>query len=179
MLAGEKFCQGDWSKIKKYNSFDEGELLLCCFSSAYIIALLHDTLKMPLHHKRINVVNQIHGVPVDWALGAFIVQTALNRTDILHFEVEMASAEDDHMEKGFACRRCLAELTGVQAAALMYHRTIWVAAAFLLAQIKHVALLMKHVRNTTILRHLQWRNHHPTHLAQSKSLLLQELNHLL
>jgi hypothetical protein len=79
----------------------------------------------------------------------------------------MASAEDDHMEKGFACRRwygwticsgapatvyvdfrkliveplanhhaslrSLAELTGVQAAALVYDRTIWVAAAFLLA----------------------------------------------
>ena len=74
---------------------------------------------------RINVVNQIHGVPVDWALGAFIVQTTLNRTEywlisfiskqlwlfwlgtnfldyncgciysILHPEVEKASAEDD------------------------------------------------------------------------------------
>nr|CAB3483057.1 unnamed protein product [Digitaria exilis] len=82
MVAGEKFCHGDWSKIKKkYSSFDEGELLLFCFSSAYIIALLHDTLKMPLDHKRIDVVNQIHGVPVDWALGAFIVQTTLNRTE--------------------------------------------------------------------------------------------------
>ncbi|KAG2578990.1 probable apyrase 5 isoform X2 [Panicum virgatum] len=96
MVAGEKFCHGDWSKIKKkYSSFNEGELLLFCFSSAYIIALLHDTLKMPLEHKRINVVNQIHGVPVDWALGAFIVQTTMNRTDILHPEVEKASAEDD------------------------------------------------------------------------------------
>ena len=52
MVAVEKFCHGDWSKIKKYNSFDEGELLLFCFSSAYINALLHDTLKMPLHRKR-------------------------------------------------------------------------------------------------------------------------------
>lgn len=96
MAAGEKFCHGDWSKIeKKYSSFDEGELLLFCFSSAYIIALLHDTLKMPLDYKRIDVVNQIHGVPVDWALGAFIVQTTINRTDILHPEVEKASAEDD------------------------------------------------------------------------------------
>ncbi|KAJ1268583.1 hypothetical protein BS78_07G146500 [Paspalum vaginatum] len=95
MAAGEKFCHGDWTKIKKkYNSFNEGELLLFCFSSAYIIALLHDTLKMPLDHKRIDVVNQIHGVPVDWALGAFIVQTTMNRTDILHPEVEKASAED-------------------------------------------------------------------------------------
>ncbi|XP_066331317.1 probable apyrase 6 isoform X1 [Miscanthus floridulus] len=81
MAAGEIFCHGDWSKIKKYSSFDDGQLLLFCFSSAYIIALLHDTLKMPLDHKRIDVVNQIHGMPVDWALGAFIVQTTMNRTE--------------------------------------------------------------------------------------------------
>ncbi|KAL6859371.1 hypothetical protein ACP4OV_017630 [Aristida adscensionis] len=82
MLAGEQFCHGDWSKIKKkYRSFDEGQLLLFCFSSAYIIALLHDTLKMPMDHKRIDVVNQIHGVPVDWALGAFIAQKSLNWTE--------------------------------------------------------------------------------------------------
>ncbi|ONM04539.1 Hydrolase [Zea mays] len=96
MVAGEKFCHGDWSKIKnKYSSFDDGQLLLFCFSSAYIIALLHDTLKMPLDHKRIDVVNQIHGVPVDWALGAFIVQTTMNRTDIVHSKVEKTSSEDD------------------------------------------------------------------------------------
>lgn len=108
MLAGEKFCRGDWSKIKKeYRSFNEGELLLFCFSSAYIVALLHDTLKVPLDDKRcdlfccsnisishfelqdlkcsfcfrIDVANQIGGVPVDWALGAFIVQKASNQTE--------------------------------------------------------------------------------------------------
>ncbi|XP_062191893.1 probable apyrase 6 isoform X2 [Phragmites australis] len=100
MLAGEKFCHGDWSKIKKkYSSFDEGDLLLFCFSSAYIIALLHDTLKMPMEDKRIDVVNQVRGVPVDWALGVFIVQKSLNRAEysdpMLHPEVEKTSAEDD------------------------------------------------------------------------------------
>jgi apyrase len=118
MVAGEKFCHGDWSNIKKkYSSFDEGELLLFCFSSAYIIALLHDTLKMPLDHKRwnnllysfilhfkpeylhefcfrIDVVNQIHGVPVDWALGAFIVQTALNRTEYSDSSVSYLNSYD-------------------------------------------------------------------------------------
>ncbi|KAL5220640.1 hypothetical protein ABZP36_025353 [Zizania latifolia] len=82
VLAGEQFCHGDWSEIKKeYRSFNEGELLLFCFSSAYIVALLHDTLKMPLDDKRIDVANQIGGMPVDWALGAFIVQKASNQTE--------------------------------------------------------------------------------------------------
>ncbi|CAL5001937.1 unnamed protein product [Urochloa decumbens] len=95
MVAGEKFCHGDWSKIKKkYSSFNEGELLLFCFSSAYIIALLHDTLKMPLDHKRIDVVNQIHGVPVDWALGAFVVQTTLNRTEYSDSSVSYLNSYD-------------------------------------------------------------------------------------
>ncbi|XBI09928.1 hypothetical protein VPH35_137366 [Triticum aestivum] len=76
MLAGDQFCHGDWSSnIKREHcSFNEGELLLFCFSSAYIVALLHDTLKVPMDHKNIDVTNQIRGVPVDWALGAFIVQ---------------------------------------------------------------------------------------------------------
>uniref|UniRef100_A0A0E0LV76 ATP-diphosphohydrolase n=1 Tax=Oryza punctata TaxID=4537 RepID=A0A0E0LV76_ORYPU len=95
MLAGEQFCRGDWSKIKKeYRSFNEGELLLFCFSSAYIVALLHDTLKVPLDDKRIDVANQIGGVPVDWALGAFIVQKTSNQTDMLHPEGEKISPED-------------------------------------------------------------------------------------
>ncbi|ONM04540.1 Hydrolase [Zea mays] len=95
MVAGEKFCHGDWSKIKnKYSSFDDGQLLLFCFSSAYIIALLHDTLKMPLDHKRIDVVNQIHGVPVDWALGAFIVQTTMNRTEYSDSSVSYLNSYD-------------------------------------------------------------------------------------
>lgn len=117
MAAGEKFCHGDWSKVKKkYSSFDDGELLLFCFSSAYIIALLHDTLKMPLDHKRwtlfhssslcskpghlhefcfrIDVVNQIHGVPVDWALGAFVVQTTMNRTEYSDSSVSYLNSYD-------------------------------------------------------------------------------------
>ncbi|CAO2163257.1 unnamed protein product [Urochloa humidicola] len=95
MVAGEKFCHGDWSKIKrKYSSFNEGELLLFCFSSAYIISLLHDTLKMPLDHKRVDVVNQIHGVPVDWALGAFVVQTTLNRTEYSDSSVSYLNSYD-------------------------------------------------------------------------------------
>uniref|UniRef100_A0A0D9X874 Apyrase n=1 Tax=Leersia perrieri TaxID=77586 RepID=A0A0D9X874_9ORYZ len=95
MLAGEKFCHGDWSKIKKeYRSFNDGELLLFCFSSAYILALLHDTLKVPLDDKRIDVVNQIGGMPVDWALGAFVVHKASNLTDMLRPE-GVVSPEDD------------------------------------------------------------------------------------
>ncbi|XP_044956992.1 probable apyrase 6 isoform X2 [Hordeum vulgare subsp. vulgare] len=54
MLAGEQFCHGDWSSNikRKYRSFNEGELLLFCFSSAYIVALLHDALKVPMDHNR-------------------------------------------------------------------------------------------------------------------------------
>uniref|UniRef100_A0ACD6AHJ3 Uncharacterized protein n=1 Tax=Avena sativa TaxID=4498 RepID=A0ACD6AHJ3_AVESA len=96
MLAGEKFCHGDWSNIKKkYRSFNEGELLLFCFSSAYIVALLHDTLKAPMDHKSIDVTNQIRGVPVDWALGAFVVQKTPNRTDMVHPEVEKTPPQDN------------------------------------------------------------------------------------
>lgn len=53
MLAGERFCQEDWSKLKqKYPTLEEEDLLQYCFSSAYIIALLHDSLGIALEDTR-------------------------------------------------------------------------------------------------------------------------------
>lgn len=43
---------------------------------------------------RIDVVNQIHGVPVDWALGAFIVQTTMNRTEYSDSSVSYLNSYD-------------------------------------------------------------------------------------
>nr|CAD1825181.1 unnamed protein product [Ananas comosus var. bracteatus] len=79
LLAGERFCNEDWLKHKKrHHSLDEEELLLYCFSSAYIVALLHDSLGIALDDKRIDFANEVGGVPLDWALGAFVMQKALN-----------------------------------------------------------------------------------------------------
>ncbi|XP_073105103.1 probable apyrase 6 isoform X3 [Elaeis guineensis] len=75
MLAGEQFCGEDWLKLKgNYHSTDEDDLLRYCFSSAYIVALLHDSLGIALDEKRIGFANQVGGIPLDWALGAFIMQ---------------------------------------------------------------------------------------------------------
>lgn len=44
-MAGEQFCGEDWLRLKrKYDTYDEEDLLRFCFSTAYIVALLHDTL---------------------------------------------------------------------------------------------------------------------------------------
>ncbi|KFK33477.1 hypothetical protein AALP_AA5G018300 [Arabis alpina] len=76
--AGEKFCGEDWSKLRvKDPSLDEEDLLRYCFSSAYIVSLLHDTLGVPLDDERVKYANQAgDNIPLDWALGAFILQTA-------------------------------------------------------------------------------------------------------
>ena len=51
-MAGQKFCGEDWSKMKKkYHSRNEEDLLRYCFSSAYIVALLHDSLGVSLDDK--------------------------------------------------------------------------------------------------------------------------------
>ncbi|KAK9107614.1 hypothetical protein Syun_023625 [Stephania yunnanensis] len=77
--AGEKFCGEHWSKLqKKYPSLDEEDLLRYCFSSAYIVALLHDSLGIALNDDRIGFVNQLGGIPLDWALGAFILHNMSN-----------------------------------------------------------------------------------------------------
>ncbi|KAL5722802.1 apyrase [Ranunculus cassubicifolius] len=75
MLAGEQFCGEDWLKLqKKYPSLDQQDLLRYCFSSAYIVALLHDSLGIALDDGRIGFANQVGDIPLDWALGAFIMQ---------------------------------------------------------------------------------------------------------
>nr|AAK62457.1 putative nucleoside triphosphatase [Arabidopsis thaliana] len=75
--AGERFCGEDWSKLRvKDPSLHEEDLLRYCFSSAYIVSLLHDTLGIPLDDERIGYANQAGDIPLDWALGAFIQQTA-------------------------------------------------------------------------------------------------------
>ncbi|GAB2288165.1 hypothetical protein Dimus_022507, partial [Dionaea muscipula] len=58
----------------KYSSLDEEDLLRYCFSSAYMVALLHDSLGIGLHDARIMSTNEVDGTPLDWALGAFILQ---------------------------------------------------------------------------------------------------------
>lgn len=77
VVAGQQFCEDDWSKLKhKYHSLEEEDLRRYCFSSAYIVALLHDSLGISLDDERIAYANQVQNIPLDWALGAFIMQTA-------------------------------------------------------------------------------------------------------
>ena len=53
MNAGKEFCGKDWLRLKKkYVSHDEEDLLRYCFSSAYIVALLHDSLGIALDDER-------------------------------------------------------------------------------------------------------------------------------
>ncbi|XP_057759626.1 probable apyrase 6 isoform X1 [Arachis stenosperma] len=76
MSAGQNYCGEDWLRLKKkYISHDEEDLLRYCFSSAYIVAMLHDSLGIALNDERIKVANKVGDIPLDWALGAFILQT--------------------------------------------------------------------------------------------------------
>eukprot|EP00257_Ricinus_communis_P018158 XP_015576788.1 probable apyrase 6 [Ricinus communis] len=76
IMAGEQFCGEDWSKLrKKHHSLDDDDLIRYCFSSAYIVALLHDSLGIALDDERIGYANEVGNMPLDWALGAFILQS--------------------------------------------------------------------------------------------------------
>ncbi|XP_042420058.1 probable apyrase 6 [Zingiber officinale] len=78
--AGEKYCSEDWSQIiNEYNTYQKEDLSKFCFSSAYILALLNDTLEIDLDDRRIVFAKQVGNVPLDWALGAFIVRQALQQ----------------------------------------------------------------------------------------------------
>ncbi|KAM3304234.1 putative apyrase 6 [Capsicum chacoense] len=76
VVAGKSFCEEDWSRLKsKHPSLHEEDLHRYCFSSAYILALLHDSLGIALDDDRIGYANQVENIPLDWALGAFILQS--------------------------------------------------------------------------------------------------------
>ncbi|XP_009360337.2 probable apyrase 6 isoform X1 [Pyrus x bretschneideri] len=94
MMAGQQFCGEDWSKIKKrYPTVDEEALLHYCFSSAYAVALLHDSLGIALDDERIGFANQVGSIPLDWALGAFILQSTSD-LDVGHSDWLTAIIDD-------------------------------------------------------------------------------------
>ncbi|KAF6171852.1 hypothetical protein GIB67_007373 [Kingdonia uniflora] len=85
MSAGKQFCEEDWSKLKrKYHMLDKEDLLRYCFSSAYIVAFLHDSLGIALDDKRVGFANQVGDTPLDWALGAFILQNVADDSIVEH-----------------------------------------------------------------------------------------------
>lgn len=53
MVAGEQLCNKDLSTLRqKYLNHSDEDFSRYCFSSAYIVALLHDSLGVPLDDKR-------------------------------------------------------------------------------------------------------------------------------
>lgn len=51
--AGQHYCEDDWEKQKnQHHSIVDSDLLKYCFSSAYMVALLHDSLGIPMDEKR-------------------------------------------------------------------------------------------------------------------------------
>ncbi|KAI3944290.1 hypothetical protein MKW92_015977 [Papaver armeniacum] len=76
------FCNEDLSMLKyKYPTLDREDFQRYCFSSAYIIALLHDSLGVALDDERVEYAQQVGDIPLDWALGAFILQSLGGRHD--------------------------------------------------------------------------------------------------
>lgn len=73
--AGKHFCEEDWRKLQeKHEGILEEELLKYCFSSAYIVALLHDSLGVAMSDDRVVFTNQVGKISLDWALGALIIK---------------------------------------------------------------------------------------------------------
>ncbi|CAN8305251.1 unnamed protein product [Cochlearia groenlandica] len=86
ILAGTRFCGEDWSKLKvKYPALKDENLVRYCFSSAYIVAMLHDSLGVALDDESIGFASKAGegDIPLDWALGAFILNTVTNTSDLI------------------------------------------------------------------------------------------------
>ncbi|KAK4758828.1 hypothetical protein SAY87_020129 [Trapa incisa] len=98
MTAGQHFCGEDWPALKKrHSSLHEEDLLHYCFSSAYIVALLHDSLGISLDDRRIRFTNQVGNVPLDWALGAFILRNSESVDSKVTHRHSMIVSDDPHI----------------------------------------------------------------------------------
>ncbi|CAN8254973.1 unnamed protein product [Cochlearia groenlandica] len=84
MVPSGKRCKEKWSKLReKYPTTEEEYLVGYCFSSAYIISMLHDSLGFALDDGRIEFASKAgeKDIPLDWALGAFILKTSTTTPD--------------------------------------------------------------------------------------------------
>lgn len=51
--AGQHYCEDHWDALKnQHNEIDDLDLSKYCFSSAYMVALLHDVFGIPMEEKR-------------------------------------------------------------------------------------------------------------------------------
>ncbi|XP_021892565.1 probable apyrase 6 isoform X2 [Carica papaya] len=83
VAAGKHYCEDNWDDLKNlHRGVDDLDLVRYCFSSAYMVALLHDGLGLPMHEKRIGFSNHTGATALDWTLGAFIFQSVLKPPEI-------------------------------------------------------------------------------------------------
>ncbi|CAL9150676.1 probable apyrase 6 [Musa acuminata AAA Group] len=76
--AGRHYCEDHWVSLKEEHfGIDEMDLKKYCFSSAFMVSLLHDGLGIPMEEKRIGFAVPTGSSPLDWTLGAFILQTVV------------------------------------------------------------------------------------------------------
>ncbi|KAF2322310.1 hypothetical protein GH714_010918 [Hevea brasiliensis] len=81
--VGQHYCENDWDELRsQHHGIDDMDLLRYCFSSAYMVALLHDSLGIPMNDKRIGFANYTGSFHLDWSLGAFILQSMLEPLDM-------------------------------------------------------------------------------------------------
>ncbi|KAJ8461143.1 hypothetical protein OPV22_034069 [Ensete ventricosum] len=76
--AGRHYCEDHWVRLKEEHfGIDEMDLKKYCFSSAFMLSLLRDGLGVPMEEKRIGFGVPAGSSPLDWTLGAFILQTVV------------------------------------------------------------------------------------------------------
>lgn len=61
VVAGERYCSAGQNSKRNI-----------CFSAAYIVAFLHDSLGLPDHGNKVLFTDSVNSVPVEWTLGFFI-----------------------------------------------------------------------------------------------------------
>ncbi|KAK4753731.1 hypothetical protein SAY87_001835 [Trapa incisa] len=79
VTARQHYCEDNWIKLKNQHKIvDDRDLSRYCFSSVYTMALLHEGLGIPPTAEGVIPPNRTGIIPLDWSLGAYIVQTMVD-----------------------------------------------------------------------------------------------------
>lgn len=79
--AASEYCNTKWSVLesrytrKLYPKADRDRLVHECFKSVWVMALLHDGLRMPTSYSKYKSVSSLKGSTVQWTLGALLYRT--------------------------------------------------------------------------------------------------------
>lgn len=111
--AGRNYCEEHWDALRdQHNEIDYLDLLKYCFSSAYMVALLHDVLGIPMEEKRYTTMYLIKIGKIGKNASIlfnflYVTKLKLHKGSVIHRKLHKGSVVHRKLHKGSVIHRKL------------------------------------------------------------------------